>query len=125
MMSVKKKKILVIDDDDAVFVCLHKKIGYLYDLVTTTEPVFAVELAVREEPDLILCDIDMPGIDGGVLSTRFSDCPSTRRIPFAYLTSFVSPTEVRDLNGVVGGRRGIAKATRAPEMIQMIEQLLQ
>lgn len=119
-----KKKILVIDDDEAVFGYLKRKIGYLYDLVTTTEPGLALDLAVREEPDLVLCDIDMPGIDGGDLSARFFECAYTRRIPFAYLTSFVSPDEVRDLRGNVGGRHGISKATPAPEMIETIERLL-
>lgn len=119
-----KKKILVVDDDDAMFGYLQKKIGYLYDLVTTTEPELALDLAVREAPDLILCDIDMPVISGGELSVRFIECEYTRSIPFAYLTAFVSPSEVRELHGNVGGRHGIAKATPAPEMIGMIEQLL-
>lgn len=119
-----KKKILVIDDDDAVFGYLRKTIGYLYDLVTTTEPGLALDLAVREAPDLILCDIDMPGTDGGDLSARFFECEYTRRIPFAFLTAFVSPSEVCDLRGNVGGRHGISKATPAPEMIERIERLL-
>lgn len=119
-----KRKILVIDDDFAVFAFLRAKIGGLYDLLTTTEPALALDLAVREEPDLILCDIDMPGVDGGELSLRFQECEFTRRIPFAYLTSFVSPDEVRHLHGNVGGRRGIAKATPAPEMIEIIERML-
>ncbi|MBI2308469.1 MAG: response regulator [Rhodocyclales bacterium] len=123
MKSV-KKKILVIDDDEAVLGYLQKKIGYLYDLVLTTEPGLALDFAVREEPDLILCDIDMPDIDGGEISRNFLKCEFTRSIPFAYLTGFVSPSEVRELRGNVGGRHGIAKATPAPEMIQTIEQLL-
>lgn len=124
MMSI-PKKILVIDDDEAVFHYLQQKLGYLYHLVTTTEPGLAVDLAVRESPDLILCDIDMPDISGGELADLFRECEYTRRIPFAYLTSFISPSEIRDLCGNIGGRRGIAKATPAPEMIQMIEQMLQ
>jgi CheY-like chemotaxis protein len=120
-----KKKILVIDDDEMVFVYLQKKIGYLYDLVTMTEPTLAVNMAVLKEPDLILCDIDMPGLSGGELGVRLYECAYTRLIPFAYLTSFVTPSEVRDLKGNVGGRPGIAKATPGPEMIEIIEQMLQ
>lgn len=123
-MESPRKKILVIDDDEAVFGYLKKKIGYLYDLVTTTESGLALDLAVREAPDLVLCDIDMPDLDGGDLSARFFECEYTRRIPFAFLTSFVSPDEVRALHGNVGGRHGISKATPAPEMVEMIERLL-
>lgn len=119
-----RKKILVIDDDEAVFGYMKAKIGYLYDLVTTTEPRLALDLAACVAPDLILCDIDMPDIDGGELSVSFLECEYARHIPFVYLTSFVSPREVRELRGNIGGRYGIAKATPAPEMIEMIEQLL-
>lgn len=123
-MGSLRKKILVIDDDEAVFGYLKTKIGFLYDLVTTVEPAMALDIAMREDPDLVLCDIDMPGLDGGDLSARFMGCSYTRKIPFAYLTSFVSPEEIRDLGGNVGGRFGISKATPAPEMIEAIERLV-
>ncbi|MFZ2853304.1 MAG: response regulator [Rhodocyclaceae bacterium] len=123
MMS-HKKKILVIDDDDAVFAYLQKKIGDRYDLVTTTTPDSAVNLAIRETPDLILCDIDMPELTGGDVSVSFFENRQVKHIPFAYLTAYVSPKEVSFLDGNVGGRKGIAKRTPVPEMIQMIEHLL-
>lgn len=119
-----EKRILVIDDDEVVFLYLSKKLGHRYDLITTTEPVLALALAVQEDPDLILCDIGMPDLDGGELSCRFFECEATRRIPFAYLTSIVSPDEVRRRQGCIGHRFGIAKATPAPVMIEMIEQML-
>lgn len=119
-----KKRILVIDDDETVFLFLRKKLGHLYDLITTTEPAGALDLALREKPDLILCDIGMPWINGGDLSGRFFECEVTRYIPFAYLTSIVSPCEVQDRGGRIGVRPGISKATPAPEMVETIERLL-
>lgn len=119
-----KQKLLVIDDDEAVFDYMERKIGYLYELITTTKPHLAVGLAIRKAPDLILCDIDMPGLDGGELATLFRECEYTRRIPFVYLTSFLSPSELQDLRGNVGGRPAIAKGARAAEMIQTIEEIL-
>ncbi|MBI3149134.1 MAG: response regulator [Betaproteobacteria bacterium] len=119
-----KKKILVIDDDEAVLSYLQQTLGPLYDVVATTEPGLAVDLALRLEPDLILCDIDMPDVNGGELSCRFFACEDTREIPFAYLTSFVLPEEVCAPHGNIVVRRSIAKATPASEMIRMIEQML-
>jgi CheY-like chemotaxis protein len=120
-----KKKILVIDDDEAVLDCLQQTLGRMYDLIATTGPKFAVDLALRVNPDLIMCDIDMPDINGRELSGRFFECEHTRKIPFAYLTSFVSPGEVRCSHGNIGARRSIAKATSVAEMIRIIEQMLQ
>ena len=46
-----------------------------------------MELARRENPDLVLCDIAMPGIDGyGVLQALQSD-PATARFPVVFLTA--------------------------------------
>ena len=46
-----------------------------------------VELARRERPDLVLCDVTMPELDGfGVLQALQSD-PALARIPFIFLTA--------------------------------------
>lgn len=121
-----QKRILVIDDDEAVFAYLQRRFGHLYDLVTTTDPEGAVDLAIREQPDLILCDMDMPVINGVELSCRFFECERTRKIPFAYLTSFVLPAEaVLRLHNNAGARRTIAKTMSADEMVLAIERMLQ
>lgn len=119
-----KKKILVIDDDETVFLLLRKRLGHRYDLVTTTDPDGALSLALREQPDLILCDICMPWVNGGDLSGQFFECEGTRRLPFAYLTALLSPANMRDRSGLLGTRHGISKATPTEEMVRMIEQLL-
>ena len=54
-----------------------------------------VELARRERPDLILCDVMMPELDGhGVLKTLHDD-PATMNIPFIFLTARGERIDVR------------------------------
>ena len=46
-----------------------------------------VDLAKKHKPDLILCDVMMPGLDGyGVISALRAD-PETVTIPFIFLTA--------------------------------------
>lgn len=118
-----KKRILVIDDDEAVFAYLQRTLGHLYELVTTTEPESAIYLAMKEQPDLILCDVDMPVVNGVELSCRLFECKRTRKIPLAYLTSFVS-AEIPRLRDNAAVRRVIAKAMPAEELIPAIERML-
>ena len=56
-----KKKILLIDDDEAVIAHLVVKLSKFYEIVSTTDPARAAELARTELPDVILCDIDGDG----------------------------------------------------------------
>jgi DNA-binding NarL/FixJ family response regulator len=55
-----------------------------------------VELARREKPDLILCDVMMPKLDGhGVLRSLRED-PATAAIPFIFLTAKGERRDLRD-----------------------------
>ena len=65
-----KKKVLLIDDDDAVLAHLVIKLSKLYEVVSTVDPRQAVALARRELPDVILCDIDMPDMGRPGVSKR-------------------------------------------------------
>jgi PleD family two-component response regulator len=119
-----KNTVLIIDDDEAVLTLLKIKLAEVYEVLVTSQPDMALNLAVSTKPDLILCDIDMQHLDGGDLSLIFHECDETKNIPFVFISSLVSPKEVVDLKGRVGGRRAIAKATPAKEMISMLGKIL-
>ncbi len=118
-----KKKILLVDDDEAVVSYLVVKLAKYYDLISTTDPMQAVALAREEQPDLILCDIDMPDMSGGDLASALTEDPDTAFIPVLYLTSLVSPQETKDLQGQVGGRPGISKRAPMAELLARIDEL--
>jgi two-component system cell cycle response regulator DivK len=83
------KRILVIEDQED-----NRQI--LRDLLTTNgyEPIDAVtgeqglELAQRERPDLILMDIQLPGLDGYEVTRRIKADPSLRLVPIIAVTSY-------------------------------------
>lgn len=118
-----KKKILLVDDDDAVITYLVTKLSRLYEVVSTIDPRRAVALAKSELPDVILCDIDMPEMSGGDVAAALDADSQTARIPFIYLTALVSPEEAKDLEGHVGGRPGVAKRAPLAQLVEKIEDL--
>ena len=71
-----RKKILVVDDDEAVTTYLQAKMGTTYDVVTTNVSTRALALAKSEHPDLVICDIDMPQLDGGDLAKKLASDPA-------------------------------------------------
>ena len=118
-----KKKILLVDDDEAVVSYLVVKLAKYYDLISTTDPTQVVAMARDEQPDLILCDIDMPGMSGGDLASALTEDPDTAFIPVLYLTALVSPQETKELQGQVGGRPGISKRAPMAELLARIDEL--
>jgi CheY-like chemotaxis protein len=112
-----QKKILVVDDDRAVLDWLHAKLGARYRLVSTDSPHNVLPMARETRPDLILCDVDMPGMDGGDVSAALYGDDGLRHIPLLFLTGVASPEAIEALQGQLGGRAAVSK--RAP-----LEQLL-
>ena len=119
-----QKRILVVDDDTAVLDYLQVKIGARYDLLVTDAPQNVMNLARERQPQLILCDLDMPRMNGGEVSAAIFGDEELRHIPLVFLTAIVSPQEIRRLEGRIGGRPAIPKSVSLGELIERIEAML-
>ena len=118
-----RKRVLLIDDDPTIVSYLTIKLGKLYEVVSTADSRQAVALARAHLPDVILCDIDMPGLSGGDVAAALAQDSALARIPFLYLTDLVSPDEARQLQGQVGGRPGVSKRAPMAELVARISEL--
>lgn len=118
------KKILAVDDDLAVLEYLQAKLGGDYTVITTQLPSDVLPLARAEQPDLIICDIDMPETDGGDVAAALASDKATSQIPLLYLTSILSQEEAKDMRGLVGGRPAISKHAPAKELVARIRSLI-
>jgi CheY-like chemotaxis protein len=121
---VSKKKILVVDDDEAVLDYLQAKMAGRYDVVSTNAPENVLKLAREHRPDLILCDVDMPELDGGDVSSALFADDEVREIPLLFLTALVSSADIKELAGQLGGRPAVSKSEPLPKLIERIETLL-
>jgi len=121
---MKKPKVLVVDDDEAVLDYLQAKIGHRYDLVSTNAPENVLALARRHHPALILCDVDMPGMDGGDVSAALHADDDTREIPLLFLTGLASQGDLKRQQHQLGGRPAISKSAPVEELLARIESLI-
>jgi DNA-binding response OmpR family regulator len=85
---VSQRKVLVVEDEEAIRVLIERFLtSGGYSVVSTGESTRALELAREYSPDLVLCDIAMPDMDGySVLKALQSD-PVTARLPVVFLTA--------------------------------------
>jgi putative two-component system response regulator len=120
-----KPRLLIVDDDEMVLKALRLELEDRYAVLTTRQPGEVLPLAHRERPDLILCDIEMPGTDGGDLSAALFADGGTRDIPLLFLTGLASPADLTNTRGELAGRPAISKSAPIGQLIEKIEALLQ
>jgi CheY-like chemotaxis protein len=90
-----KVKILIIDDD--VFMSGMYSTRLLrdgFEVVTATDGMLGIQKAKSEKPDVILCDVLMPLLDGFETLTRLKADPQTAAIPVMMLTSMGQKEDV-------------------------------
>jgi DNA-binding response OmpR family regulator/signal recognition particle receptor subunit beta len=87
-------KILIVDDDPKWLrvVSLYLE-GRQYAVTTAATGEEAIERIAQDHPHLIVADIGMPGIDGYELCRHVRQDPTTRTIPFIFLTGRDDETE--------------------------------
>ena len=121
---IDKHKLLIVDDDEAVIDFLHAELGERYDIVSTNAPENVMELARKNAPSLILCDVDMPGMDGGDVSAALYADDETREIPLLFLTGLASQGDLKRQQDQLGGRPAISKSAPVDELLARIESLI-
>jgi len=90
------KKILLIEDNTEVRENTEEILTLArYEVQTAPNGKVGVELAQKEKPDLIICDIMMPELDGYGVLHILSKHPDTARIPFIFLTAKTEKTDIR------------------------------
>lgn len=79
--------ILIIEDDEQQRVTLKKVLEIAgYAVLAAADGTSGIEMARSSAPDLILCDIDMPGLSGFQTLKALKDDERTKGLPFVFLT---------------------------------------
>jgi DNA-binding response OmpR family regulator len=90
-----KKKVLVVDDEkDLVDLITYNLQRNGYDVVSAFNGNTALDVAEREQPDLIVLDLMLPGIDGTEVARRLKADARMAGIPIIMLTAKAEETDV-------------------------------
>ena len=95
------KRVLVVEDNKAnmyLFCRMLESRGY--EVIQAESGEEGVKLAIKEKPDLILMDIQLPGIDGMEATKRIRKSKTNRKTPIIAVTSYA----------MIGDRERILKA---------------
>jgi putative two-component system response regulator len=117
-------RILIVDDTEEAAVVFERMLGplgYVVESAAGGEP--ALDAIARREPDVILLDVMMPGMDGFETCRRIKANPRTRLIPVVLVTGLQSRRDrIRGIE--VGADDFLAKPPDWPELTARIRSLV-
>ena len=118
------KKILIVDDDVDLLRGLTIRLkANGYEVVSATDAIFAVSVAMEERPDLIILDLGLPGGDGYLIMDRLNKIPSTIGTPIIVLSARdVASNKERAMKA--GARAFFQKPADNDELLSAIRKAL-
>ena len=115
-------RIVCIDDTLAVRQAIEMMLdAYGYEVTSIANPVKALSLLFSLKPDLILCDVAMPELEGHQLCAMLRQAPGFQSVPIVMLTgkdSFVDRVKAK----MVGATDYLTKPFGEPELLALVEK---
>ncbi len=121
--AIKRKRILIIDDEVLQLELLESTLSKDYDVFRADSSRKAIAIVQKEELDLILCDIKMPGMDGmEFYEWLVKNRPGTEN-KFLILTGNIMEEKIKSFMKIAGDRV-ITKPYRIGELTNKIEEYI-
>lgn len=90
------EKILLIEDDKAVQEVIAGNLAlHGFDVACASDGIHGIQTTLQFEPDLIVCDISMPDMNGFQVVATIRQNPKTQTIPFIFLTALATMDDLR------------------------------
>lgn len=121
----KKHKILIVEDNPAnmeLFIDI-LNIGE-YECMCTSRGEDAIDIAKTEKPDLLLLDIQLPGIDGLTVNEMLRASDETKHIKIIALTAYAMKGD-KEMFIAKGFDGYISKPVRIKEFLETVQSYLQ
>jgi two-component system, OmpR family, alkaline phosphatase synthesis response regulator PhoP len=117
-------KVLVIDDEAPIrLLCRVNLEAEGLDVIEAPDGPSGLEIAEREQPDVVLLDVMMPGLDGWSVAERLLENEETSHIPVVFLTA---RADLRDrARGIdLGGLDYITKPFNPVELASLVSRVV-
>jgi diguanylate cyclase (GGDEF)-like protein len=114
-----RPKVLVVDDDPDLRMLAGMQLGEGFDVIQACDGAECVKLATEMQPDVILLDMMMPGMNGAEVLTALSSNSTTRDIPVIFLSA-LGTTEDRVKGLDSGAVDYIAKPAEPRELVARV-----
>ena len=117
------KKILIVDDEQVSLLMTDHILSTTYQTYTVNSGFEALDVFEKENPDMVLSDLRMPGMSGLELQQKLTELYD-RKIPFMFMTA--DQDEATESRGFENGAMDfIRKPFRADVLLRRVDNILQ
>jgi CheY-like chemotaxis protein len=117
-----RKKILVVEDESVQLTLVAKRLKAAgYDVVGARDGISAISTARKEQPDLVLLDLGIPGGDGFVVMQRLQTLLSTTTIPIVVASSH-DPAQNEEASKRAGAIAFLQKPVDFEKLLKVIAE---
>ncbi len=122
-MGPRKKRILVCDDDPVILRLLQVNLELEgFDVLSANNGSEAVEVAIAEDPDLVILDIMMPKMDGYEACEKIKENDRTKDTPIIFLSAKAQLADIE--RGTASGvSEYLTKPFDPSELVALINRL--
>jgi len=118
-----KQRLMLVDDDGFSAVHLEGLLTDLFEIEYFPDARESLEAALKAPPDIVLMDVEMPGMDGFAACRELKQLPETRDVPLIFLSAH-GEAENRLAGYEAGGDDFMSKPFNPAELRRKIELLL-
>ena len=120
----KMKKIVVADDDEEVRELLENLLSDRYQVILARDGLELIEKVEKERPDLIICDVVMPGQSGYKSIKRLREKPEFLNLPVIFDSGVVKDKELYETLKPEGPSYFMRKPFTKKVLLDIIEHML-
>lgn len=86
-MNMENNKVLIVDDNPTLSTTLQMVLELKgFSIVTAADGITGLNMIIEEQPDIVILDVMLPGMDGYRVCEKAKNDPRTKDIPIIMLT---------------------------------------
>jgi diguanylate cyclase (GGDEF)-like protein len=117
MSPLPTARLLIVDDDPNNVRLLASIFDQDYDILFALNGLEAIDISLRERPDLIILDVMMPDLDGYTVCKTIKNHPHTKDIPIVFLTAHCDAEE--EIRGLEMGAADFISKPFYPKIVKI------
>jgi DNA-binding response OmpR family regulator len=119
------KKVLVVDDDPHIFELVQMYVASdEVEVYQALDAYAGLDLTLRQEPNVIVLDVMMPGMDGLEMCERVRELPEVSGTPIVILSAKAEPEDVA-LGYEAGADEYVTKPFEPKALASLVEEMLE